>query len=241
MKTTVVVPTFNEAGNLYSLVLELFRLPIAVDVLVVDDGSSDGTAMLADKLAAETNGRLAVIHRTGRRGLGVSYVDGFKAALAAGADVVVQMDADFSHAPSDVPRLVKALEGADVAIGSRYASGGSVDEQWTAAGRAALSRWANVYSKSILGLKVNDATAGFKAWRGAALRAMNLDRVRSNGYIFQEEMAFLAQKNGLKTVEVPIHFSERKTGESKMSLKIKVEGAVGIFRIRLRHGGRRGR
>jgi len=236
VKVTAVVPTFNEAGNIAALVRELFSQPLpGLNVLIVDDASSDGTAEIADGLAAEHRGRLSVLHRQGPRGLGRAYVDGFRLALEQESDVIVQMDADFSHAPADVPRLVAALEEADVAVGSRYVEGGRLDETW-GAGREALSRWANLYARSILRIRARDATAGFKAWRRSALLAIDVGRVRSNGYIFQVEMAYLSERLGLRVAEVPIYFAERKTGESKMSAGVKFEAAVGVFRILLKHG-----
>lgn len=236
IKVTAVVPTFNEAGNIAALVRELFSQALpGLNILIVDDASSDGTAEIADGLASEHRGRLSVLHRQGSRGLGRAYVDGFRLALEEGSDIIVQMDADFSHAPADVPRLTAALEEADVAVGSRYAEGGRLDETW-GAGREALSRWANLYVRSILRIRVKDATAGFKAWRRSALLALDVGRVRSNGYIFQVEMAYLSERLGLRVAEVPIYFAERKAGESKMSAGVKLEAAVGVFRILLKHG-----
>jgi dolichol-phosphate mannosyltransferase len=236
VKVTAVVPTFNEAGNIAALVRELFSQPLpGLNILIVDDASSDGSAEIADGLAAEHRSRLSVLHRQGPRGLGRAYVEGFRLALEQESDVIVQMDADFSHAPADVPRLVAALEEADVAVGSRYVEGGRLDETW-GAGREALSRWANLYARSILGLRARDATAGFKAWRRSALLAIDVGRVRSNGYIFQVEMAYLSERLGLRVAEVPIYFAERKAGESKMSTGVKLEAAVGVFRILLKHG-----
>ena len=151
---------------------------------------------------------MKVLHRRGRRGLGRAYVAGFRRALEEGADVVVQMDADFSHPPDDVPRLLAALADYDVAIGSRYVSGGAASEDWSP-GRRALSRWANLYSRTILGLKTRDATAGFKAWRRTALEAIDLGRIGSDGYVFQVEMAYLCERLGLRIGEIPITFEER--------------------------------
>jgi dolichol-phosphate mannosyltransferase len=235
LNVTVVVPTYNEAGNLPALAAELLALPLpGLRFLVVDDASPDGTGRLADELAAASDGRGAVIHRIGPRGLGRAYVDGFRRALENGADIIVQMDADLSHAPADVPRLVDELADCDVAVGSRYVAGGRVDYRW-GLNRRALSRSANVLSRTILGLKTRDATAGFKAWRRSALEALDLGRIRSNGYLFQEEMVYLSERLGLRIREIPIYFADRQNGRSKMSLETKLEAAIGLIRLRRRH------
>jgi dolichol-phosphate mannosyltransferase len=235
LNVTVVVPTYNEAGNLLSLAEALLALPVpGLRLLVVDDGSPDGTGRVADGLAARSPGRAAVLHRHGPRGLGRAYLDGFRRALADGADAVVQMDADFSHPPADVPRLLERLGRSDVAVGSRYAEGGSVADEW-GAGRRGLSRSANAYARTLLGLKTRDATAGFKAWRRSALEAVDLDRIRSSGYLFQVEMAYACERLGLRVAEVPIRFEERRSGSSKMSLKVKLEAALGVAGVWRRH------
>lgn len=235
LNVTVVVPTYNEAGNLPALAAELLALPFpGLRVLVVDDASPDGTGRLADELASASAGRLAVLHRTGPRGLGRAYLDGFRRALENGADIVVQMDADLSHAPVDVPRLADELTDCDVAVGSRYVAGGKVDYRWGVK-RKALSRSANLLSRMILGLRTRDATAGFKAWRRSALEAVDLGRVRSNGYLFQEEMAFLSERLTLRIREIPIFFADRQIGRSKMSATAKLEAAIGLIRLRRRH------
>lgn len=237
MNTVVVVPTFNEAANIPAFVPAVLGLGFpGLGMLIVDDDSPDGTGRLADGLAARFPGRVEILHRRGRRGLGSAYVDGFRLALAGGADVVVQMDADFSHSPDDVPRLVTALADFDVVVGSRYVPGGAASEDWSP-GRRALSRWANIYSRTLLGLKIRDATAGFKAWRRSALEAVDLGRVRSEGYVFQMEMAFLCERLGLRVGEVPIRFEERNDGRSKLTLRIKLDSAAGVFRIRYGHRG----
>ena len=235
MNVTVVVPTFNEANNLPALVGELFAQPVAdLHLLVVDDESPDGTGRLADELATRTPGRMDVMHRTGLRGLGRAYVDGFRWAMQHGAEAAVQMDADFSHSPTDVPRLVEKLAECDVAVGSRYVAGGQVDNQW-GFGRYALSWWANIYARSILSLKTHDATAGFKCWRKSALEAIDLSRVRSNGYIFQVEMTYLSERLGLRIYELPIYFEDRRIGKSKMTIPVKVEAAWRVFQVWWRH------
>ncbi len=238
MDAVIVVPTYNEARNLAGLASALLALPApGLRLLVVDDGSPDGTGDLADKLAAASPGRLAVLHRQGERGLGLAYVDGFRRALAEGAEAVVQMDADFSHSPSDVPRLLAKLAGCDVAVGSRYVAGGRVDDRW-GAGRSALSRSANAYARTLLGLRTLDATAGFKAWKRSALEAVDLGSIRSKGYLFQVEMTYVCERLGLAIGEVPIYFSERQAGRSKMSLKVKLQAAAGIAGVWRRHHGR---
>jgi len=235
VNVTVVVPTFNEANNLPALVGELFAQPVPdLRLLIVDDDSPDGTGKLADELAARTPGRMDVMRRTGLRGLGRAYVDGFGWALQHGADAIVQMDADFSHSPTDVPRLAARMSDCDVAVGSRYVPGGKVDEQWSL-GRYALSWWANVYARSILGLKTQDATAGFKCWKRSALEAIDLSRIRSNGYIFQVEMTYVSERLGLRICEVPIYFEDRRIGQSKMTVPVKIEAAWRVFQVWWRH------
>jgi dolichol-phosphate mannosyltransferase len=234
-KILVVIPTFDEADNLPALVRELLALPVpGLRLFVVDDASPDGTGRLADELAAASAGRMDVLHRTGPRGLGLAYVSGFRWALEHGADVVVQMDADFSHSPADVPRLVEKLAEFDVAVGSRYVAGGRIDDQWDF-GRLALSRSANALARTILALKTRDTTSGFKAWRRSALEAVDLGCIRSKGYLFMEEMAFISERLGLRICEVPIYFAARQAGQSKMSLGVKLEAAVGLLRLRWRH------
>jgi len=235
VQVSVVVPTYNEANNLPTLVGELLTQPISeLHLLIVDDNSPDGTGQLAEELAARTPDRLDVMHRTGPRGLGRAYVDGFRWALEHGAGAIVQMDADFSHSPTDVPRLVAKIAEFDVAVGSRYVSGGKIDEHWSF-GRYALSWWANVYARSILGLRTHDTTAGFKCWRRSALEAIDLDRIRSNGYIFQVEMAYVSERLALRICEVPIYFEDRRIGKSKMTVPVKFEAAWRVFQVWWRH------
>ena len=231
MNVIVVVPTYNESGNLARMAEALLALPVpGLRLLNVDDESPDGTGRLADELAAASPGRIAVLHRHGKRGLGLAYIDGFRWALESGAEAIVQMDADFSHSPADVPRLLEKRADYDVVVGSRYVRGGSIDDEW-GRGRLALSRSANAYARTLLGLKTHDATAGFKAWRRSALEAVDLDRIRSNGYLFMVEMTYVCERLGLGVGEVPIHFTERRAGRSKMSLRVKLEAAVGILGV----------
>ncbi|KAA0024636.1 polyprenol monophosphomannose synthase [Antrihabitans cavernicola] len=233
----VVIPTFNEADNVPLVVGELLALPLPnLRILIADDNSPDGTGEVADNLALANPGRLIVLHRTGKQGLGRAYVDGMNAALDAGADFVVQMDADLSHPTEYVPQLLGTMlsTGAGLVIGSRYVSGGALAEDWPLH-RKMLSGFANFYVERLLSLRVKDMTAGFKMWRADALREIDLDRIRSNGYSFQVEMHFLAQKQAVKTLEIPIHFNERQHGESKMSFKVKMESAIVPFRLRWHH------
>lgn len=232
----VVVPTYNEAENLPPLVGELLALGLpSQQILIVDDNSPDGTGKVAQDLAGRYPDRIHVLHRTARLGLGTAYVAGFRYALDHGADLVVQMDADFSHSPGYIPQFLKAIEGADVVIGSRYVSGGTTDERW-GWWRNFLSWWANsIYTRLILGLKVKDATAGFKLWRRSTLEGIGLERVRSNGYVFQVEMAYLTEKLGYRFLELPICFEDRRIGHSKMTARVKVEAALRTWQIRRLH------
>jgi len=237
MKLMIVTPTYNEVQNLSTLTAELFALGLdGLEILVVDDNSPDGTGQLADELAQRYAGRFHVIHRTGKRGLGLAYREGFRYALDAEMDLIVQMDADFSHSPKYIPLFVEKIqEGYDVVVGSRYVSGGELDEQWSF-GRYLLSWWANsVYARAILRLKVKDSTAGFKCWRRSALLGLDLDTIRSNGYIFQVEMAYVCQRLGYRIAEIPIFFEDRRIGKSKMSVPIKVEAALRVWQVWWRH------
>ncbi|MEV7781187.1 polyprenol monophosphomannose synthase [Kitasatospora sp. NPDC088351] len=238
-KVVVVVPTYNERENLPVLAGLLAELELPnLHLLVVDDNSPDGTGEVADKLAADSGGTIAVLHRTGKDGLGRAYLAGMGRALAEGADVVIQMDADLSHPASVLPVMVETLLADDTAVvlGSRYVPGGSTAEEWPWH-RKALSAWANFYVNAILGLGVKDATAGFKAWRADTLRAIDLPSVNSNGYSFQVEMNYRAVQRGLRIREVPIRFEERVKGASKMSLGVQVESALAPWRL-LRDGRR---
>jgi dolichol-phosphate mannosyltransferase len=226
---TVVVPTYNEVANLPSLVEALLQLSLpGLQLLIVDDASPDGTGRLADGLAAQLPGRLSVLHRTGKLGLGSAYLAGFRHALAAGSQAIAQMDADFSHSPSYLPAFLERLESADAVFGSRYVPGGKLDERW-GLGRVFLSKFGNNYARILLGLKVRDATGGFRLWRSAVLQAMPLDRIRSEGYVFQVEMAYLAQRLGFAITELPIYFEDRRIGQSKMSLRIQIEAALRVW------------
>jgi len=237
----VVIPTYNEAENLPTLIGELLALGLpGLEILIVDDNSPDGTGQVADDLAQRPSGRMHVLHRAGKLGLGTAYVTGFRYALKQGIDYIVQMDADFSHSPGYIPQFLEAIEDYDVVIGSRYVFGGSLDERW-GWWRYFLSWWANsVYTRLILGLKTKDTTAGFKCWRRATLEGIGLDRVRSNGYVFQVEMAYLTEKLGYRFLEIPIHFEDRRIGRSKMSVPVKIEAALRTWQIRWRHRNAKG-
>ncbi len=234
MRVTVVLPTYNEARNLRQMSEALLALPLNLDILVVDDGSPDGTGALAEQLVGEQPGRISLLQRGAKLGLGTAYVAGFRLALERGADVVVQMDADFSHGPDYVPVLVEALAQYDLVVGSRYVPGGSLDPRW-GQGRVWLSAWANLYARTILGIGVHDATAGFKAWRASTLIGLGLDRIHSNGYVFQVECAYVAERLGYRVHEHPIYFEDRRIGQSKMDLSVKFESAWRVWQVRLRH------
>ena len=237
MRVVAVVPTYNEADNLAELVRQLRAAVPDVEVLVVDDESPDGTAAVAEKLAVE-HGGIEVTVRNGRRGLGSAYRDGFRQAIDAGADVCVQIDADLSHDPADLPALLANVEhGADLAIGSRYVPGGRT-ENWPWR-RRWLSRWGNRYAAGVLGLAVNDATAGYRAYRSTALEAMEFETVTAEGYGFQIEMTHRLVRSGGRIVEFPIAFRDRRAGASKLSQGIVGE-AMGLV-VRLWLADRRGR
>lgn len=225
----VVVPTYNECENL-PLLADAVLGHAGYRMLVVDDGSPDGTGEVADRLAAASGGRIDVVHRTGPRGLGRSYVEGFTRAVTQPVSAVCQMDADLSHDPADLPRLVAATEDADLVIGSRYVPGGQV-VNWPLT-RIALSTAANWYVRAATGLAVRDATAGFRCWRREALAHLPLSRIRSEGYAFQIEMAWHAARRGLRIRELPIRFVERRRGHSKLSRAIVLEALVLPWRLR---------
>jgi dolichol-phosphate mannosyltransferase len=227
METVVVIPTYNEAGNIERLLPLIHTYLPAARIMVLDDGSPDGTADIAEKVAADLDGALInVVRRTDKRGLGAAYRDGFLAALAEGADIVVQMDADLSHDPAHLPALVAAVQhGADGAIGSRYVPGGDV-ENWPRA-RQFLSRWGNRYAAGVLGLAINDATSGFRAYGAPMLRKMDVGSVSADGYGFQVEMTHRLVRRGGRVVEIPIVFRDRTRGDSKMSRHI-IKEAFGL-------------
>ncbi len=232
MTLTVVIPTYNEAQNLPLLIGALFSLPIGgLRIVIVDDNSTDGTGHIAERLAEEHPGHLNVIHRSGKLGLGTAYLTGFRQALDQGSLAIAQMDADLSHPPEMLPVLLDTLSSNDIALGSRYVKGGSVDVNWPY-WRKTLSSFGNNYARLILGLPVRDATGGFKIWRRDTLIGMPLERVRSSGYAFQVEMAYIAFLLGFTFKEEPFYFADRGWGHSKMSLRIQLEAAVRVWQMR---------
>ncbi|RPJ22464.1 MAG: polyprenol monophosphomannose synthase [Chloroflexi bacterium] len=230
MHIIVVLPTYNEAENLPKLVSALLSLPLDLSVLVVDDHSPDGTGAIADELIDRHIGKVSVLHRTGKLGLRSAYIEGFRKAFELGADIVVQMDADFSHNPTVLTEMARGIASCDVMIGSRYVKGGSLDERWPA-WRKFLSAFGNFYARTILAFPLRDVTTGYRMWRREALENMPLDRIRSSGYIFLVEMAYVAYLMGFKITETPIHFADRRWGKSKMSLRIQLEAAVRIWDV----------
>lgn len=241
-RVLVVVPTYDERENLPGA-LDRLRLHVPdADVLVVDDGSPDGTGELAEKIAetetaADGSRRVHVLHRSGKLGLGTAYVAGFGWALERGYDVVVEMDADGSHRAEDLPRLLAAIGEADLVLGSRWIPGGSV-QNWPMS-RHVLSRGANTYTRLALGIPLHDATGGFRAYRASLLAELALEDVASQGYCFQVDMAWRAVRSGARVVEVPITFVERELGESKMSRGIVVEALVNVTRWGIAERSRR--
>lgn len=228
MRPLVIVPTYNERDNIPVVVARLMAIP-DVRVLVVDDGSPDGTGAIADTIASGSGGRVSVLHRTGPRGLGVAYIDGMRQALRSDATHICQMDADLSHNPSDVARLLAATAGADVVIGSRYVPDGRI-ENWPKR-RRALSAFANWYIRTITGLGMRDCTSGFRCWRREALERVPLDRIASNGYAFLVELVWEAAANGCRVGEVPITFVERRQGASKLSGHVILESVIVPWRL----------
>lgn len=219
-RTVVIIPTYNEREALPLIIARVRAAVPDVDILIVDDNSPDGTGDIADELVA-ADPQIHVMHRLGKGGLGAAYLAGFAWALQEGYDAVVEMDADGSHQPEQLPRLLAALEDADLVLGSRYVKGGAV-ENWPRS-RELLSRGGNAYTKLMLGVPLRDATGGYRAFRASTLRSIGLDSVASQGYCFQVDLAWRAHQRGLRVVEVPITFVERTTGTSKMSRSIVVE------------------
>jgi dolichol-phosphate mannosyltransferase len=230
MEKLVIVPTYNERENIDPLLERLIGLPFDLDVLVVDDGSPDGTAAQVQQWQAKTP-RVHLLQRPGKMGLGSAYRDGFRYALANGAEYIFEMDADFSHDPNHLPEFLRSIQGADLVLGSRYRDGKVTVVNWPIA-RLLLSYFANVYARFVTGLDVWDATGGFKCFRTSVLQAIQLEDVRSNGYAFQIEMSFRAWKKGFHIVEIPIVFVDRTEGQSKMSRKIVYEAVWMVWRLR---------
>lgn len=229
----VIIPTYNERENIENIIRKVFSLEGGYDILIIDDGSPDGTAAIVKRLQQEFPERLHMIERPGKLGLGTAYITGFKWSIDKGYDYTFEMDADFSHNPEDLPRLYQACKDwADLAIGSRYCDGISVIN-WPI-GRIIMSYYASVYVRTILGMKVYDCTAGFKCYSNKVLRTIDLDKVEMKGYGFQIEMKYTTYKLGFKITEVPIIFVNRKAGTSKMSGGIFGEAFWGVLKLRFR-------
>ncbi len=233
-KKVVIIPTYNEKENIEKIIRKVFSLDGDYHILVIEDGSPDGTAAIVKGLQAEFPERLHMIERAGKQGLGTAYITGFRWSVENGYDYIFEMDADFSHNPDDLPRLYAACaeEGADLSIGSRYCNGISVIN-WPI-GRVIMSYYASVYVRTVLGMKVFDTTAGFKCYTRKVLEAIDLDRVKMKGYGFQIEMKYTAHKLGFKIKEVPIIFMDRKEGTSKMSSGIFGEAFWGVLGLKFR-------
>ena len=233
-KSVVIIPTYNEKENIEAIIRAVMALEDNFDILVIEDGSPDGTAEIVKRLmAGDFKGRLHIIERTGKLGLGTAYITGFKWAIEQKYDFIFEMDADFSHDPKDVPRLLKEVRdnGYDVAIGSRYITGVNV-VNWPM-GRVLMSYYASKYVQLVTGIPVNDTTAGFKCYRRQVLETIDLDAIRFKGYAFQIEMKFTAYKLGFKIKEVPVIFVNRELGTSKMSGGIFGEALFGVVKLRL--------
>jgi len=228
MRPLVIIPTYNERANLPALVEQLLTIP-DLRVLIVDDGSPDGTGQIADEYAAANRARVQVLHRTGRRGLGLSYIDGMYVALRTDATHILQMDADLSHNPADVPRLLQATDHADFVIGSRYVPGGKI-ENWPIR-RRMLSAFANRYIRAITRMTIRDCTSGFRCWRRETLERLPLASIRSDGYAFVVELGWEASRAGFRCAEVPITFVERREGASKLSWPVIIESAILPWRL----------
>ena len=234
MKTLVLIPTYNEKDNLPILVTDLMTIP-GVSVMVLDDQSPDGTGKVADALGVTFPGRVQALHRTGARGLGVSYLEGFHRAIGTDADFVCQMDADLSHDPKYLPAMIEAAaKGADLVIGSRYLNGISV-VNWPLR-RIILSQFANFYIRTVTGLRLRDITTGYRCWRRESLAKLPLDRIVSDGYAFLLDVTFMAADAGLEIVESPIIFVERRIGASKLSSGVLIESLFTPWKLILRHG-----
>ncbi len=228
-RVLVVIPTYNEAVNIPTLIPAVLRQHDALDVLVVDDASPDGTGGAVRRMM-EQNSRIQLLEREGKMGLGTAYVAGFKYAIARGYEYIFEMDADFSHNPDEIPNFLKSIATADLVLGSRY-TGGIRVLNWPIR-RLLLSYFANVYTRIMIGLPVHDATGGFKCFRRKVLEAINLDRIHSNGYAFQIEMSYKAWKKGFHLAEVPIVFADRQQGNSKMSKQIVYEAFFILWKLR---------
>ncbi|MEE8482315.1 MAG: polyprenol monophosphomannose synthase [Acidiferrobacterales bacterium] len=232
MRILIIIPTYNEKENIQPIVKQVLEVDSGIEVLVVDDNSPDGTGKIVDQMI-ETESRIHVLHRSGKLGLGTAYVAGFKRAIEMGVDRVIQMDADFSHNPTYLADMLQASDEYDVVIGSRYMNGNISVVNWPLA-RLMLSYFANIYARWVTGLPVFDVTGGFKVIRTNVLRDINLDNISSNGYAFQIEMNYIFHKKGFSIKEIPIIFSDREGGVSKMSKRIMLEAVFKIWLYRFR-------
>jgi dolichol-phosphate mannosyltransferase len=230
MKTLLIIPTYNEVENLPPLLNEILKYAPETDILIVDDNSPDGTGELADKISGE-NASVHVLHRAGKLGLGTAYIAGFKYAIAHDYDAAFEMDADFSHDPRYLPDFLRAIEDADLVIGSRYIRGGGTPS-WSLI-RRFISGGGNIFARFMLGIPVHDCTAGYRCYRRRVLETIDLDTIQSQGYAFQIEMVYRTRQHGFKIVETPIIFKDRRVGKSKMSRKIVIEGFTYVIRTRL--------
>ncbi len=230
MKTLLIIPTYNEVENLPPLLNEILKYAPETDILIVDDNSPDGTGELADKISEE-NTSVHVLHRAGKLGLGTAYIAGFKYAIAHDYDAAFEMDADFSHDPRYLPDFLRAIEDADLVIGSRYIRGGGTPS-WSLI-RRFISGGGNIFARFMLGIPVHDCTAGYRCYRRRVLETIDLDTIQSQGYAFQIEMVYRTRQQGFKIVETPIIFKDRRVGKSKMSRKIVIEGFTYVIRTRL--------
>lgn len=231
--SVVIIPTYNEKENIENIINAVFELPVMFDVLIIDDNSPDGTAAIVERMQKQWDGRLHLLKRSGKLGLGTAYIMGFKWCLDAGYEFIIEMDADFSHPPKKLLELRQAcLDGADVAIGSRYVSGVNV-VNWPM-GRVIMSYYASAYVRIVTGMNVRDTTAGFVCYRRNVLEAIDLDKIRFKGYAFQIEMKFTAFKMGCRIKEVPIIFVNRVLGTSKMNSSIFGEAVFGVLQLRIR-------
>src|SRR5947209_5633871 len=229
MKTIIIIPTYNEIDNVRPLLQEIFLHAPDTDVLIVDDNSPDGTGKLADEIHDEDS-RVKVMHRAEKAGLGKAYIAGFKYAIEHGYDAAFEMDADFSHDPRYLPDFLRAIENADLVIGSRYVAGGGTPN-WSPV-RRFISGGGNIFARFMLGIPVHDCTAGYRCYRREVLESIDLDTVQSQGYAFQIEMAYRVLQKGFKIVETPIVFLDRRVGKSKMSRQIVIEGFTYVLRTR---------
>jgi dolichol-phosphate mannosyltransferase len=234
LETLVVLPTFNERENLTPLIEMLLDLPLELGIIIVDDNSPDGTGAVADGFAASSPGRVTVVHRPSKQGIGPAYLAGFRQALTGRPDLIVTMDADHSHDPADLARLIAAAANADLVLGSRYVAGGRT-RGWPLF-RRLISRLGGLYARAVLGVAISDLTGGFKVYRRGTLAALDLDRIRSDGYVFQIETTYRAIQRGYRVVEVPITFVDRVAGKSKLSRRIVAEAVVMVWRLRFGPG-----